>query len=120
MVEALDTHMTKDEETEIGRVFALMCDLETAIPSGASEINEDQSNGKASTCLDNLTNEEEEEILLRFAKACAIGKENDVAKIECSMGCQDVAERKLKGVKNLKKEVFFQKLKKKITEWEMG
>ena len=59
MTRALDTHMTEDEEEEIGQVFALMCDHV-----------EDQD--KAEEIEGFLVGEMEDEVLQMFACGCGI------------------------------------------------
>jgi hypothetical protein len=104
MVQALDTHMTKDEEFEIGEVFALIC-KPVAAREKAIDGNTKACEGQMVEEEDDyLTNEEEDEILLMFAQICAITKRSDIAKDEHSMECEEMVGDESEGVRGLKRE----------------
>ena len=73
MVKALDTHMTEDEEEEIGQVFTMMCDTTNII----EEDNEDVVNL--------LDGEMEDEVLQMFSPGLVV-KRKEEAKTEILTG----------------------------------
>ena len=98
MIHALDTHMTEDEEIEIGEVFALM--VETRAKSQEATVDE--------KVVDDLgmTGDEEDEILQMFARDSTIHIEGCVAKTHSLVICDDVVAKRLEGMDNLEDEVY--------------
>ena len=96
MIHALDTHMTKEEEMEIGEVFALM--VEPRAKSQEVTIDEKVEDDLG------MTGDEEYEILQMFARDSAIHVEGCVAKTKNLAICDMVAKR-LEGVDSLENEV---------------
>ena len=97
MIHALDTHMTEEEEMEIGEVFALM--VEPKAKSQEATIDEKVEDDLG------MTGDEEDEILQMFARDSAIHVEGLVAKTQSLVICDDVVAKRLEGVDNLEDEV---------------
>jgi hypothetical protein len=106
MMHALDTHMTEDEEIEIGQVFNMMCDAkgdEEKIMNMNIEALEEQKD-QTEEMKDYLTDEEEDDILKMFAAECMIDIKRDVTKTEHSIEGLSMKGYELMEVKSSNKE----------------
>lgn len=90
MIHALDTHMTKDEEMEIGEVFALMVEP-------MAESQEASIDAKLESDL-GITDDEAFEILQMFTKDTGSDVGGSIAKMKSLAMCDDVVVKKLEGV----------------------
>ena len=97
MIHALDTHMTEEEEMEIGEVFALM--VEPVAKSQEAKVDEKVEDDLG------MTDDKEYEILQMFTKDNTIDIEGCVAKIESLAIYDDVVVKRLEGMDNLEDEV---------------
>ena len=97
MIHALDTHMTEEEEMEIGEVFALM--VQPRAKSQEATVDEKVEDDLG------MIGDEEDEILQMFGRDSAIHVEGCVAKTQSLATCDDVAKR-LEGVDSLEDEVY--------------
>ena len=97
MIHALDTHITEEEEMEIGEVFALM--VEPRAKSQEAIVDEKVEDDLG------MTGDEEDEILQMFSRDSAIHIEGCVAKTESFAIYDDVVAKRLEGVDSLEDEV---------------
>ena len=74
MARALDTHMTEDEEEEIGQVFALMCEHVNAESQDKEEevVFEEVGSEEVEETEEFLSGEMEDEVLQMFACDCMV------------------------------------------------
>ena len=104
MTNALDTHMTEDEEEEIGQVFALMCD----------HVNTEDHNQKVeSISAETYRNDEGVEDLLDGEM------EDEVLKM-FAYGCEAMNTVEVKSSKNHGKEMVSEKDRETIAEEILG
>ena len=101
MIHALDTHMTKEEEMEIGEVFALMVEPRAKNQDAIVDEKVEDDLG--------MTGDEEDEILQMFARDSAIHVEGCVTKTQSLAICDDVVAKRLEGVDSLEDEVCLPK-----------
>ena len=101
LIHALDTHMTVEEEMEIGEVFALMVEPRTKNQEAIIDEKVEDDLG--------MTDDEEYEILQMFARDSAIDVEGRIVKIESLTICDDVVAKRLEGVDIFGYEVYFPK-----------
>lgn len=106
MMLALDTHMTEEEEDEIGQVFTMMGGTMSDEKKDLIEMSEafDVQKGGEEKLVDFLSDEEEDEILKMFA---VIQSDNDVTKPKHSTEVQSMKEKELVGVQSSMKEAHF-------------
>lgn len=93
MTHALDTHMTKEEEMEIGEVFALM--VEPVVKTQEATFDEKDED------VLGITDDEEYEILQMFAKDISNDVGGSIVKIQSLATCDDVVVKKLEGVNHM-------------------
>lgn len=93
MIHALDTHMTKEEEMEIGEVFALM--VEPVAKSHEATVDEKDEDDLG------MTDDEEYEILQMFTKDTASDVGGSIAKIQSLAISDDEVVKRLEGVEHM-------------------
>ena len=90
MMKALDTHMTEDEEEEIGQVFAMMCDCMDGQGKGNMAISSQACEETGEETEDLIDEEMEGEVLQMFACGCVdklrmepkVGKDHQSEEVE--------------------------------------
>lgn len=81
MARALDTHMSEDEEEEIGQVFALMSDYVEGQDKGEEAMSNEVNEEKGEEMEDTMDDDMEDEVLQMFACGCV-----DKIKMEANDG----------------------------------